>query len=142
MELELTSLEETKQLAERIAKDIKVGDVIALYGDLGSGKTTFTKFLVEALGFDVRVQSPTFVVARKYSKSNGTLSTINHVDLYRMTKEEEVDDIGLEELFTEPDSITILEWPELAEDKLSSRTVKIKFTLLNEGRKANVQNLH
>jgi len=119
------STEETKRLAFEIAKNIKPGDVIALYGDLGSGKTTFTGFLVESLGLKNRVQSPTFVIARKYGN-------INHIDLYRLGSEEDVENIGLKEMLDDKSSITIIEWPEIAERFLPKDTLKIYFEFIDE----------
>ena len=119
------STEETKRLAFEIAKNIKPGDVIALYGDLGSGKTTFTGFLVEGLGLKNRVQSPTFVIARKYGN-------INHIDLYRLGSEEDVENIGLKEMLDDKSSITIIEWPEIAERFLPKDTLRIYFEFIDE----------
>ncbi len=130
------STEETKKLAFEIAKKIKPGTTVALYGDLGSGKTTFTRYFVQALGIENRVQSPTFVVARKYGD-------INHVDLYRLTTEEEAVDIGIEEMLEDIDKITIVEWPEIVEKLLPEGTVKIYFEYIDENtRKITIKNLH
>lgn len=136
MEVTTNSTQETKELAKKLAKNIKLGTTLALYGDLGSGKTTFTKFLVEALGQDSRVQSPTFVVARKYGN-------INHIDLYRLNSKEEVTDIGIEEFLTDKDVINIIEWPELAEAFLPKDTVRIYFEYVDdEKRKIRIQDLN
>jgi len=130
------STEETKKIAIEIAKKIKPGTTVALYGDLGSGKTTFTRYFVQALGIENRVQSPTFVVARKYGD-------INHVDLYRLTTEEEAVDIGIEEMLEDIDKITIVEWPEIVEKLLPEGTVKIYFEYIDENtRKITIKNLH
>ncbi|MBW6441535.1 tRNA (adenosine(37)-N6)-threonylcarbamoyltransferase complex ATPase subunit type 1 TsaE [Patescibacteria group bacterium] len=127
---------ETKKLAFEIAKRIKNGDVIALYGDLGGGKTTFTRYLVEGLGLENRVQSPTFVVARKYGY-------VNHVDLYRLTSKEEAKDIGIEEMISDEESITVIEWPEIIEDLFPRKAVKIYFEYIDENtRKITIKNLH
>ena len=120
MEIIADSTDKTKKLAYEIAKKIKEGYVIALYGDLGSGKTTFVRYLVEGLGLKNRVQSPTFVVVRRYGN-------INHVDLYRLSSKEEVLEIGLEEMMQDKKSITIIEWPEIVEKLLPTNTVKIYF---------------
>lgn len=136
MESITKSTEETKKLAIELAKKTKKGSVLALYGDLGSGKTTFTRFFVEALGLKSRVQSPTFVVARKYGY-------INHVDLYRLTDETEAKDIGIEEILTDSDSITLIEWPEIIENSLPEKTIKIYFEYIDENtRKITIKNLH
>ena len=136
MEVIANSTDKTKKLAYEIAKKIKEGYVIALYGDLGSGKTTFVRYLVEGLGLKNRVQSPTFVVVRRYEN-------INHVDLYRLSSKEEVLEIGLEEMMQDKKSITIIEWPEIVEKLLPTNTVKIYFDYIDEKtRKITIKNLH
>jgi len=134
MEILSTSTEDTKKLAGSIAKKLKPGIVLALYGELGAGKTAFTNFLVKALGFVSRVQSPTFVVLRKYLGGRNAIKVINHIDLYRLTNRREIDYLGLEEI--------LIEWPELIEDLLPPQTMKIKFEHVGEfERKINVQSL-
>ncbi|MFC1700446.1 tRNA (adenosine(37)-N6)-threonylcarbamoyltransferase complex ATPase subunit type 1 TsaE [Patescibacteria group bacterium] len=136
MEVTTNSTQETKELAKKLAKNIKPGNTVALYGDLGSGKTTFTRFLVEALGFEERVQSPTFIVARKYKN-------INHIDLYRLTTKEEVRDIGIEEFLEDRKAINIIEWPELAEEFLPKDTIRIYFEYVgDEKRKIKLPDLN
>jgi tRNA threonylcarbamoyladenosine biosynthesis protein TsaE len=137
------SIEETKELAGSIAKKLKAGDILALYGDLGSGKTTFTSYLVHSLGIDKRVQSPTFVIARRYMGGKGDISTVNHIDLYRMESKKDLNDLGLEEIFDEPGAISVIEWPELVEDLLPKETIKIYFKYAGEDeRKINVQDIN
>ena len=136
MENITNSTEETKRLAVELAGKVGKGSVLALYGDLGSGKTTFTRYFVEALGLKNRVQSPTFVVARKYGY-------INHVDLYRLTNEDDAKDIGIEEMLTDLDSVTLIEWPEVIENILPEKTIKIYFEYIDENtRKITIKNLH
>ena len=136
MEKITVSTGETKEFATEIATKLKLGNVVALYGDLGSGKTTFTRYLVEALGSKSRVQSPTFVVARRYGN-------INHVDLYRLTTEQEALDIGIEEMILDKNAITIIEWPEVIENIIPEKAIKIYFEYIDENtRKINVQNLY
>jgi len=136
MESITKSTEETKKLAIELAKKTKKGSVLALYGDLGSGKTTFTRFFVEALGLKNRVQSPTFVVARKYGY-------VNHVDLYRLTSEEEARDIGIEEMLVDKNMITLIEWPEIINNLLPEDSVKIYFEYIDKNtRKITIENLH
>lgn len=146
MEKSVTSLEETKKLAEQLAKTLESGDVLALWGDLGTGKTTFTRYLVEALGINARVQSPSFVIARKYEKTKKSghgIETVNHIDLYRLKETGEVADLGLEEYFQQSNGITIIEWPERAKDYLPKNKIDIKFKDIGRGkRKIYVQNLH
>lgn len=137
------STEETKELARGVARKLKPGNVLALYGDLGSGKTTFTSYLVHFLGIDRRVQSPTFVILRKYPGGKGDILTVNHIDLYRMQSKEELEDLGLEEIFEESDAIAVIEWPELAEDLLPKDVIKIHFKYVDEDeRKINVPDIN
>jgi tRNA threonylcarbamoyladenosine biosynthesis protein TsaE len=134
MEILSTSTAETEKLAKTLADKIKPGMVLVLFGDLGSGKTTFSSFLVKALGFDSRVQSPTFVIHRRYSSAvpNSAIKVIHHVDLYRLTSKDEVLDIGLSEMLQEHDSLVLIEWPELAMDLLPQDVVKLYFTTIDE----------
>ena len=145
MEILSTSTAETEKLAKNIVEKVKPGMVLALFGDLGSGKTTFTAFLVRALGFNSRVQSPTFVIHRRYMKpltdvarrpqvvaETGSIQTVHHVDLYRLTSKEEVLDIELSEMLQESHSLVLIEWPELAMNFLPEDTVKLYFTAIDE----------
>ncbi len=132
MEVLTKSTNETKDLAFELAKKLKSGDVLALYGDLGSGKTTFVRYLVEALGFGCRVQSPTFVLLRKYMGGNGAIKCVNHLDLYRLVSKEELSDLGLTEVFTEQGCITVIEWPELLEEYLPESTLRLSFEYVDE----------
>jgi len=126
-------------LAEQIARDIKPGDIVSLYGDLGSGKTTFTRYFVEALGISTRVQSPTFVIHRVYKNEN---TVVNHFDLYRLTSLEDVLDMGLKEIL-EDISIKLIEWPEVANNILSKYKVKeLHFSYASENeRKICLKNI-
>lgn len=124
--------EDTKEFARSLSSKIKPNDVLALYGELGAGKTTFVRYLTEALGISSRVQSPTFVIVRKYVGGNGAIKTINHMDLYRLTDINEIKDLGIEDLISEPNSITIIEWPELIADELPKNTINIKFEIVDE----------
>ncbi|HNS71194.1 MAG TPA: tRNA (adenosine(37)-N6)-threonylcarbamoyltransferase complex ATPase subunit type 1 TsaE [bacterium] len=145
MEILSHSPEETKKLAGELIKNIKEGQTIALYGDLGSGKTTFTRYLVEALGIKCRVQSPTFVLMRKYSDNglNSRIKSINHIDLYRINSIEEVLDLGFREIIEEKDSISIIEWPEIVENLLPDSTIRIYFYYSGENeRRIKILNLH
>lgn len=147
MEITLSSTDETKKLAHKIAKKLKSKDVIALRGDLGAGKTTFTSFLVKALGIEARVQSPTFVLARKYMKKNNNskmsgdnpnntqINVVNHIDLYRILNENEVQNLDLQEMFDEKNAITVIEWPEIAKNILPKRTIRIWFSDLNRDKR-------
>ena len=97
--------EETFALAKRVADKLKGGEIILLNGDLGAGKTTFTKGLARALGVKETVTSPTFTYVKEY---DGRL-TLYHFDMYRVSDADEVYELGLEEYFYKG-GVVIVEW--------------------------------
>lgn len=90
------NIEETYALAKQIASTLKGGEVILLSGDLGAGKTTFTKGLAKALGIDDEVTSPTFTILNVYE--DGRLK-LNHLDMYRVESADELAELGIEDCF-------------------------------------------
>ena len=103
------SLGQLEQIAVQIALQLLPGDILLLYGELGSGKTTFTQFLARALQVpdDEYVASPSFALLHEY---HGSLP-IYHMDLYRLNSEEQIEESGLLEYFS-LDGVTVVEWPE------------------------------
>jgi tRNA threonylcarbamoyladenosine biosynthesis protein TsaE len=145
MEIVAANTEQTQKFAEEIAVKLKPGNIVALYGDLGAGKTTFVSMVTKALGFSDRVQSPTFVISRIYGGCGSTseIKHVHHLDLYRMQDSTDIKDLGIEDYLNQPDSLTFIEWPEVAENYLPEKTVRIFFEILSENeRKIHVQNLH
>jgi tRNA threonylcarbamoyladenosine biosynthesis protein TsaE len=104
------SVEETHELAARLAEQIKPGEVIALFGDLGSGKTTFVQGFCAACGVQSAVTSPTFTLMHIYQ---GRRWPIYHFDFYRLKNAREAQDLGCEEYF-DGEGISLIEWPERA----------------------------
>jgi len=102
-----TSAEQTQAAGARLAERLGPGDVVALTGDLGAGKTCFTQGLARGLGVTGRVVSPTFVLVNEY---RGRVP-VHHVDAYRTESLTELLDLGLEELFA-GDGVTIVEWAD------------------------------
>lgn len=132
MEFLSHSKEDTIRFAHEYAKSLRSGDVVALQGDLGSGKTTFTQGLSDALNVKDRVTSPTFVIMKNYlAHIQQKDITLNHIDCYRIS-EIDADAIGLSEIFDDKNSVTILEWPENISKILPSRTKTLLFEYLNE----------
>lgn len=119
---ELTSKEETMALGEEIAPSLKAGDVLVLNGDLGAGKTTFTKGLAKGLGVKEIVKSPTFTIIREYQ--SGRLP-LYHMDVYRL-EDGGAEDLGLEEYF-DGDGVSVVEWAQFAEDELPDDYLSISF---------------
>lgn len=132
MEFKVSSTNETEELARKLAKKLTGGEVIALFGDLGAGKTTFTGFLAAALGFSTRVQSPTFVIHRIYQKERGDIKKIHHIDLYRIQSEEAFFELDLDETFSEKNAIVLIEWPECIQNRLPENTIKVYFEHLED----------
>lgn len=130
------SPEETREVAKKVAQEMKNGGVVCLYGDLGSGKTTFTQGFAEALGIERSVNSPTFLVVRTYrlpdDKSNETIQSFYHIDLYRLNQESEMKDVGLEDIFVNPENLVVVEWSEKLGSLLPSKRLDIHFTYVDD----------
>ena len=135
------SAAETKKFAGEFAKKLKPRDILALYGSLGAGKTTFIQGLVASLGYRGKVFSPTFIFVRPYQIRSQTsdirqqksgIKTFYHIDLYRIEEPADLKTIGIEEFLSEDDSVSAIEWPERIENGLPERTVKIKIESIDE----------
>jgi tRNA threonylcarbamoyladenosine biosynthesis protein TsaE len=131
MEVITKSAEETKSLGREIAAKLKGGAVFALTGDLGSGKTTFVQGFAQGLGFAGRIISPTFILIRKYGLKS---KDFYHIDLYRFEENvwEEVKNLGIEEIWNDPNNIVVIEWAEKIKDNIPSKVTWIKFESMGE----------
>ena len=120
------SPDETQALGEKLGKTLKQGDVIALIGDLGTGKTCLTQGIARGIGLAPNeiVSSPSYILINEYS---GTIP-IYHIDLYRLENSEEIAELGLSE-YVEGDGICIIEWAERMADALPDTCIKIHITL-------------
>jgi len=126
------NFEETQKLGEDFARDLRGGEVICLYGDLGSGKTTFVQGLARGLGIEKRIISPTFIIMRTYEINDAKVKNFYHVDLYRIETEKDVEGLGLIELMGDPEDIVVIEWPEKIENLLPQERKDIVFKYLDE----------
>jgi len=123
------SEEETIRLGKDFASNINAGDILYFYGDLGSGKTEFIKGICEYFKVVDIVTSPTFTIMNKYAgEKKGNEIAIFHIDLYRIEKEKELDEIGFEDCLYENNSIKLIEWAEKAESHLNKPTYIVKIT--------------
>ena len=132
------SIEDTQKVAKNLAKKTPPGSVIALIGELGAGKTTFTKGFAREMGVKDPVTSPTFKLVSEYK---GKKYVLNHVDAYRMEGPKDFLNIGGEEYLTAKNSITIIEWGDLLSDLLSEETITLHFKRIkipNESRKIEI----
>ena len=101
--------------------------ILALYGDLGAGKTTFVQGFLKAFRARGRVTSPTFVLMKKFALPRGKFKRAYHIDAYRFHAPRESAPLGLEEIFQDPRAIVLIEWPERLGKLLPKRAKKIKF---------------
>ena len=118
--------EDTMEIAQNIESEKFPNMVICLTGDLGSGKTIFTKGFAEALGIDENITSPTFNIIKEYTTGEMNLY---HMDLYRLNGD--VKNLGLEEYFTKV-GVVIIEWADLIEDYLPEERLDVKIKVVDE----------
>lgn len=125
-----TSPQQTGELAERIGQHLRGGEVIALLGDLGAGKTVFAKGLARGLGVEGTVTSPTFTLIREYQ---GRLP-LYHIDAYRLSSAEEAENCGLGEYFNQ-EGIVVVEWPQKIWELIPPNALFVTITHLPDARK-------
>ena len=121
MIIESFSPEDTFRVGEQLAKDARPGDIYTLDGDLGVGKTIFTKGMAKGLGIEEPVTSPTFTILQEYE--SGRLP-LYHFDVYRIGDPEEMDEIGYEDYFY-GQGICLIEWAGLIEELIPKEAVRI-----------------
>lgn len=126
MQMQIQSIEELKNVAETLFQYHKEARVFALQGEMGAGKTTFVKYLCEALDSDSLVSSPTFTIVNEYVEKKR--DPIYHFDLYRLESLEEARQIGAEEYFYSG-HYCFVEWPEIASALLPEETIFVKITV-------------
>ena len=117
-------------MGRKFAAELIGGEILALTGDLGSGKTTFVQGLAEGLGFAGRIISPTFFLFRKYPG-------FYHVDLYRFEENvaQEVENIGLTDIWGKDKNIVVIEWAEKIKDLIPAKANWIKFEDMGEDKR-------
>jgi tRNA threonylcarbamoyladenosine biosynthesis protein TsaE len=133
--LSLADENATIALAHRLAAQLKPGMVIYLHGDLGTGKTTLVRGVLNALGYTGRVKSPTYTLVEPYHIAGLDL---RHFDLYRLHDEEEWEAAGFRDEF-DGHNIFFIEWPERARELIPKADVIIDFEILLQGRKVNIK---
>jgi len=127
--IKTTSPAQTLQLGSRLAKKLRGGEVLALYGALGTGKTQFVKGLAKGLGIKRTVTSPTFVIAKFYPfKKHNQKSCFCHFDLYRVKSAAGLSLAGLTERLQDRGLIVAIEWPKIASRRLPKKTLKLFFS--------------
>ncbi len=137
MEVITKSAQETKDLGKKLAADLKGGELLALTGELGSGKTTFVQGLAKGLGIKQRAISPTFILMRSYKCQVSGVKNFYHIDLYRLENnvEREVRNLGIEEIWDNPKNIVVIEWAEKIKNILPKNKIWIEFENLGEDKR-------
>jgi len=127
------SVEKTMEIGAKFAKELKKGDCVGLIGDLGAGKTVFTKGI--AMGLGVKnpqyVNSPTFVTIKEYKGRY----PLYHFDLYRLDKHSGFDDMNYEEYFY-GDGITVIEWADKIREILPKKYIEVRLTVIGENKRS------
>ena len=122
-----TSYEETREIAKKFAQKLEKGTTVCLYGELAAGKTTFTQGIGQALGID-RLVSPTFLIMRKKTVTNHpVIKTLFHLDLYRLNSIEDIKAFDVEEIWSDSESLLVIEWPEKFKEYLPQTRYDIFF---------------
>ena len=127
----LNTLDATEEFGARLAAELRPGDVVALFGDLGAGKTTLTRGILRGLGFEGDVASPTFPIVQTYEHLRVPLW---HVDLYRIEDPGELDELALDE--ARVDTALVIEWPERLGTLLWPDALQLHLTVAEGGVRA------
>ena len=132
---------ETKEFAKMLCQQwLEINQVknsnwlVCLYGDLGGGKTTFSQGIGEELGVEEIVNSPTFIIMKKYlsGKKMNKKYTLYHFDCYRISDSQEILDLGWEDIIGGENNIILIEWPENVKDILPKNRLNLKFEFVDE----------
>lgn len=133
---------DTQNLANELA-GLNLTGSVWLSGDLGAGKTTLTRYWLQALGHSGAVKSPTYTLVEPYHilQTDNSIKSVYHADLYRLNDPEELDFIGFFEYFDEPNSLVIIEWASRAQSILPKPDVLIEIIRLdNDDRQVIIKN--
>ncbi len=137
----------TKKIAAALAKKQQQKAVICLYGDLGSGKTTFVKGFAAELGLkENQIKSPTYTLVRSYKLADSpkmAAQKLHHFDFYRITEPDDLLAADLHEIFSEKNALILIEWPERIKKFLPAKKINIYFEYIDEKtRSIKIHNKH
>lgn len=131
-----TSPQETARLGQKLGDRVEhIGNarIICLYGELGSGKTTFAQGFAKGLGITTRLLSPTFIIVRRY-QIHGNYGFLYHLDLYRVGGVKDLFGLGLPEILEVSDSVVLVEWAEKMRELLPKNRVDVRFSVMEDGK--------
>jgi len=127
--------DQTIRIGLEIGKQLRPGSVVALHGALGAGKTTLVKGIARSLNIEEAVTSPSFTLIAEYEGSReGNPITLYHIDLYRISHPQEVEDLGMEEIL-DGEGICVIEWAEKASEFLPESAVRVEIVIEDKGRR-------
>lgn len=143
------SSDETQNVAENLAKNLEDTKFLALFGNLGSGKTTFVQGFAKGLGIRQRIISPTFIIVREHKigikneelpaspklKRGERIKNFYHIDLYRVQTPHDIEGLGLKEIFNDQNNIVAVEWAEKIKNILPEERIELYFENLEENRR-------
>lgn len=133
--IDLRDEQDTVRLGAIVAKHIEPSSIVYLQGDLGAGKTTFSRGLIHALGFSGVVKSPTYTLVELYESAT---TNVAHFDLYRLATVDELDYLGVDEL-SAAGYVFLVEWPEVLGDDVWQPSLRINLNYSGAGRSAKLQ---
>lgn len=147
---------QTQNLGFDLGKNLNSAAIFALFGNLGSGKTTFVQGLAKGLGIKQKIISPTFIIVRKYKLSSlsdpeftegeskgkqlrslrqAQAKNFYHIDLYRIESENDLNGLGLEEILNDPKNVVAIEWPEKIEKILPEKRINLYFDYVDDNKR-------
>jgi tRNA threonylcarbamoyladenosine biosynthesis protein TsaE len=130
------SLDEMSITAKTIVENLRpfVGQahIVALSGNLGAGKTTLTQHIAQELGIEEQITSPTFVLMKQYLLTGRVFSQLVHIDAYRLESPDELNPLRVDELFSNPENLILIEWPERVLEKLPVNRTNISLTVVDD----------
>lgn len=132
-EIITSSIGETQEFAQKILEGLHGENVIALFGDLGAGKTTFSQGIGKALGIARHLQSPTFTIVKVYDvTSHKDFKTLQHIDLYRLETPSQVKGIGITDLINDKESLVLIEWAEKMGSLLPKKRIEVHMEYIDD----------
>lgn len=134
-----TNAAQTQEYAMVFAKKLQPGDSVLLYGDLGSGKTTFVQGMAKALGIKSKIISPTFIIVRSYQRTgrhkDSAIKSFYHIDLYRTQDERELKHVGMKDILEDTSAVAAIEWPEKLGTLLPEKRWEVRIRDLTEDKR-------